>query len=58
MKKRNLKLNLSRETLRSLAEEQALEVAGGTRRSCAFTCTGSAVACCITGGEANSCPCS
>ncbi len=58
MKKRNLKLSLSRETLRSLAEEESLEAAGGTRRTCVFTCTGSAVACCATGGEANSCPCS
>ncbi len=58
MRKRALKLNLSKETLRSLADEESVEVGGATRRTCVFTCTGSAVACCVTGGELYSCPCS
>ena len=58
MKKRILKLSLSRETLRQIDSRGAY---GGDTNSraptCAFSCTKSKVVCCATGGAANSCPC-
>jgi hypothetical protein len=56
MKKRNLKLALSRETLRQIDSREA--VAGDINTAtCNFTCTKSRIVCCATGGAANSCPC-
>lgn len=56
MRKRNLKLALSRETLRLIDSQEA--VAGDINTAtCAFTCGKSRIVCCATGGAANSCPC-
>jgi hypothetical protein len=59
MKKRNLKLSLSRETLRQIDTREAF---GGAPNSvpptCAYSCTLSKAECCAaSGGPANSCPC-
>ncbi len=59
MKKRNLKLSLSRETLRQIDSREAVggAVPNTQAYTCAFTCTKSRIVCCATGGAANSCPC-
>lgn len=59
MKKRTLKLDLSKETLLALDPEDSFDIVGGVtlRASRCATCS-SNVVCCATGGEANSCPCS
>ncbi len=58
MKKRTLKLGLSRETLRAMDPSEAVDVAGASHPASRCATCGSKVMCCVTvGGVATSCPC-